>query len=135
MAQPTVLIVGDTSTPVALEDLTAFAFDVADRLGIPARVAVGMDYDVAGYEAVVLDDSYLDSAPSTVLWVEATKADVCILTSREIYRYDSNDWCGWCGEEGDAAPVLVGDTWTVSMHAVCAAMTVEASRKAAAVTV
>jgi hypothetical protein len=52
-----VLVVGDTSTPEALADLTAFAHDVADRLQFPAEIAVGMSYDVSAYEGVVLHDS------------------------------------------------------------------------------
>ncbi|MEV6535279.1 hypothetical protein AB0M86_37820, partial [Streptomyces sp. NPDC051639] len=71
-----VLVVGNSVTPVALEDLTAFAFDVADRLGLPARIAVGMDYAVTDYAGVVLCDSYLDSVPSAVLGTEALEADM-----------------------------------------------------------
>ncbi|MFB7713622.1 hypothetical protein [Streptomyces sp. NPDC056105] len=119
LAQPTILVVGNATTPASLDDLTAFAFDVADRLQFPARVAVGMDYVVTEYEAVVLADDWLDAVPSVVLGVEAQSADVPCLTADEVYAYPINDACGWCGETGNAVPALVGDTWTPSVHVAC----------------
>ncbi|MFF2993316.1 hypothetical protein ACFVTC_01880 [Streptomyces sp. NPDC057950] len=121
LARNAILVVGNASTPVALEDLTAFAADVADRLGLPARIAVGMDYDVTQYAGVVLCDSYLNSVPSAVLGTEALEADMFCLTADDLYAYGIDETCGHCGEEGDAAPVLVGGMWTASVHASCVA--------------
>ncbi|MET7744208.1 hypothetical protein [Streptomyces sp. NPDC005385] len=87
-----------------------------------------MDYDVTDFEGVVLDDSYLDSVPSVVLGVEALEADVCVLAAPDVYRYDVNNACTWCGEADEAAPVRVGDTWTTSLHAGCAAGIRKASK-------
>ncbi|MGW4754271.1 hypothetical protein [Streptomyces chartreusis] len=120
LAQPTILVVGNTSTSVALEDLTALAFDVADRLQVPAQVAVGMDYAVTDFAGVVLSGDYLDSVPSAVLGTEALEADLFVIRDVDLDAYASDERCGHCGEGGDAAPVLVGDTWTTSIHASCA---------------
>ncbi|MFE6157252.1 hypothetical protein [Streptomyces sp. NPDC057889] len=120
VAQHAVLVVGNTSTTVALEDLTALAFDVADRLQVPARVAVGMDYAVTDFAGVVLSDDYLDSVASAVLGTEALEADLFVIRGVDLDAYASDERCGHCGEDGDAAPVLVGDTWTTSVHAPCA---------------
>ncbi|MFE9684457.1 hypothetical protein [Streptomyces sp. NPDC006285] len=114
-----VLVVGNAETPEALEDLTAFAFDVADRLRVPARIAVGRDYDVTQFAGVVIADSWLDSVSSAVLGVEAQGADLFLIDADALYAYDVDSTCGHCGEGGDAAPVLAGDTWTTSVHASC----------------
>ncbi|MFF1764789.1 hypothetical protein [Streptomyces sp. NPDC058249] len=116
---PVVLVVGDASTPVALEDLTAFAFDVADRLGVPARVAVGRAYDVTDYAGVALADNWLDDVSSVVLGIEAQGADMFVIDADTLYAYAVDETCGHCGDEGGAAPVLVGDTWSTSVHASC----------------
>ncbi|WP_329078333.1 hypothetical protein [Streptomyces niveus] len=116
----TVLVVGDDRTPASLADLTAFAFDVADRLGLPAQVAVGMQYDVNDYAGIVVDCDWLESAASIVLVTEAQNADMFVIDAATLYTFPTDEKCGHCGEEGDAAPVLVGDTWTSSVHATCA---------------
>ncbi|MET9409705.1 hypothetical protein ABZX90_28640 [Streptomyces sp. NPDC002935] len=121
MAQPTLLVVGNTSTPAALADLTAFGFDCADRLGLPARIAVGRDYDVTQFAGVVLADSWLDSVSSVVLGIEAQEADMFVIDADALYTFPIDERCGHCFEDGDAAPVLVGDTWTTSVHASCVA--------------
>jgi hypothetical protein len=121
LAQNTVLVVGDASTPVALEDLMAFGFDVADRLGLPARIAVGMDYDVTDYAGVVLADNWLDDVSSVVLGTEAQEADMFVIDADMLYAYAIDERCGHCGEEGDAAPTLVGNTWSTPLHASCVA--------------
>ncbi|OIJ90892.1 hypothetical protein [Streptomyces colonosanans] len=127
-----VLVVGDASSPVAREDLTAFASDVADRLQLPAKVAVGRDYDVKNFAGVVLADTWLDSVSSVVLGIEAQEADMCVIDADMLYAYSIDTRCGHCGEYDDAAPVLVGNTWTTSVCAPCAA---EAARVAATRTV
>ncbi|MEY2241596.1 hypothetical protein AB8A21_01320 [Streptomyces sp. BF23-18] len=121
LAQNIVLVVGNASTPEALADLTAFGFDVADRLGVPARIAVGRDYDVNDYAGVVLADTWLDSVSSVVLGIEAQEADMFDIDADALYAYAIDTTCGHCFDEGDAAPVLVGDTWTTSVHASCVA--------------
>ncbi|MGW1256493.1 hypothetical protein ACWD5Q_15300 [Streptomyces sp. NPDC002513] len=129
LAQPAVLVVGNTSSPVDLEDLTALAFDVADRLQVPAKVAVGRDYDVTDFDGVVLADNWLDSVDSVVLGVEAQGADMFCIDTRTLYSFEPTTTCGHCFEmDPSAAPVLVGDTWTVSVCAPCVA---EAARVAA----
>jgi hypothetical protein len=114
-----VLVVGDTSTPEALADLTAFAHDVADRLQFPAEIAVGMSYDVSAYEGVVLHDSYLDSVPSVVLGTEALEADLFAIPESMLRQFPIDERCGHCGTDGDAAPVLVGHVWTTSVCRPC----------------
>lgn len=130
MTRRPVLVVGNTSTRVALEDLTAFAFDVADRFGLPAQVADGMGYVVADFEAVVLCDSWLDSVSSAVLGIEAKGADMAVLTADEMYTYPRSTSCFHCFEaDEEVAPYLVGDVWS---PAVCAPCVQEAGRVAAA---
>ncbi|MFD4553257.1 hypothetical protein ACFWP5_02885 [Streptomyces sp. NPDC058469] len=122
MARNTILVVGNTTTPVDLEDLTAFAFDVADRLGLPARVAVGMAYDVTDYEGVVLCDTWLDSVPSAVLGVEAGEADMFSIGTQELYGFEPVKTCAHCLEDDDeAAPVYVGGMWAAPVCPSCVA--------------
>ncbi|WP_327698651.1 hypothetical protein [Streptomyces sp. NBC_00459] len=129
MTQRPVLVVGNTSTRVALEDLTAFAFDVADHLGLPAQVADGRDYAVTDFEAVVLCDTWMDSVSSVVLGVEARQADLCVLTADEVYDYPRSASCFHCfTADSEAAPYLVGDVWS---PAVCSPCVAEAERVAA----
>ncbi|WP_405994582.1 hypothetical protein [Streptomyces sp. NBC_00986] len=128
MARNTILVVGNTTTPADLEDLTAFAFDVADRIQLPAEVATSMAYDVTAYAGVVLYDTWLDSVPSAVLGTEALEADMFAIGADELYAYEPTKTCGHCGEVDDeAAPVLRGNTWTVS---VCPSCVAEAARVA-----
>ncbi|MDT0469926.1 hypothetical protein [Streptomyces gibsoniae] len=120
MPQNIVLVVGNASTSADLADLTAFAFDVADRLQVPARVATSMDYDVKDYTGVVLSPTWLDWTPSVVLGVEAQKEDMFVGDTEILYSFEPTKRCGHCGEDDDeAAPVLVGDTWTVSVCPGC----------------
>jgi hypothetical protein len=119
--RPVVLVVGNASTSVALDDLTAFAFDVADRLQLPAEIAVGRDYRVEDFAGVVLADGWMDSVNSAVLGFEAMAADMFAVASDELYAYDVDNRCGHCGEDGDAAPVLVGNLWTTSVCKPCTA--------------
>ncbi|MDX2994103.1 hypothetical protein PV382_15415 [Streptomyces scabiei] len=118
-ASPVVLVVGDTSTPEALADLTAFAHDVADRLQLPAEIALGMDYVVTDYEGVVLSDTYLDSVPSVVLGTEALEADMFVIPEGMLRQFPIDERCGHCGTDGDAGPVLVGRIWTTSLCRPC----------------
>ncbi|MFE5908913.1 hypothetical protein ACFQ6B_07465 [Streptomyces wedmorensis] len=117
-----ILVIGDVSTPEALDETTAFASDVADRLRIPARIAFGIGYDVRQYEGAVILDSYLGSVASAVLATEAMEADMMAMTVKELFTYPIDDTCGHCLEDG-AKPYLVGDTWTTSVCDDCVAVT------------
>ncbi|MET9748968.1 hypothetical protein ABZZ92_25120 [Streptomyces ardesiacus] len=119
LAQPTVLVVGDTSTRVALEDLEAFAHDVAMLLQVPARIAVGRDYDVNDYEGVVLADTWTHSLDSVVLGVEAREADMFCIDVETLRAYEPSRMCGHCYEDGEASPMLVEDTWTTPVCPSC----------------
>lgn len=120
MSQSPVLVVGNATSPVDLEDLTAFAFDVADRLQVPALVAVGREYSVSDFAGVVLDATWLDSVDSTVLGVEAQSADIFVIDAETLYAFEPTKRCGHCGEDDeDAAPMLVGGTWTESVCPGC----------------
>ncbi|MDO0916807.1 hypothetical protein QQM39_40160 [Streptomyces sp. DT2A-34] len=123
-----VLVVGDTSSRVALEDLVAFAYDCADRLQMPAKVAVGRGYDVSQYEAVVRHDSWMDTVDSVVLGIEAREADMFCIDADTLYAYPISTVCAHCWEDDDAAPVLAGDTWTPP---VCRPCVEEAARMVA----
>jgi hypothetical protein len=118
-AQNTILVVGNASTAQALMDLTYFASDVADRLQVPATVAVGRNYDVTQYAGVVIAVDYLDSVDSAVLATEAFDAEMFVIDADTLYGYPIDDVCGHCGEKG-AAPVLVDRTWTTSVCEPCA---------------
>ncbi|MFD6027399.1 hypothetical protein [Streptomyces griseoluteus] len=109
MHNGTVLVVGDVSDAIAVEDLTALAFDVASRIGRPVRVALDMHHDVTAYEGVVLAQNYLNSVTSAVLGTEALQAeDLCVLDTAALYGdYTPQGGCVWCGE-GGAAPVHDG---------------------------
>ncbi|MFH9712579.1 hypothetical protein ACH4MW_28175 [Streptomyces luteogriseus] len=116
-----VLVVGNTSSPVALADLTAFACDVADRLRFPTVVATGRDYCPEDFEAVVLADGWSETFESAALGCEATLADVCTLWADDVYEHPVNTTCGHCGEQDpEAAPVRSVDGWTTSVCPGCA---------------
>ncbi|MFH8803217.1 hypothetical protein ACH4F6_27050 [Streptomyces sp. NPDC017936] len=120
-APKSVLVVGDTSTSAALDDLTAFASDVADRLGFPVLVAIGRDYRPEDFEGVVLADGWATSYDSAVLGCEAMLADVYCVWSEEVYRHPIIATCGLCGDvDPEAAPVAVGGGWSVSLCPACA---------------
>jgi hypothetical protein len=122
---PTVLVVGNTSTAIALADLTAFACDVADRLRFPVVVATGRDYDPMAFEAVVLADGWEKSFQSAALGAEAFLADVYTLWASDVYDHPVNLICGHCGAcDLEAAPVRSEDGWTTSVCPSC----VEAAR-------
>ncbi|MEU2492600.1 hypothetical protein [Streptomyces sp. NPDC007883] len=108
-----VLVVGNTTHPDGLASITALAHDVADRLQLPAVVAMGRDYDVRSFEAVVYDEaSHLESVDSAVLWAEALEEDMCVMSSRELEAFDVAASCTWCGaDDDDAEPILVAGTW------------------------
>lgn len=110
---PRVLVVGDATTPDGLAIVTALAHEVADRMQMPAVVAMGREYDVTDFEAVVYDElSVLDSVSSTVLWVEATQADICVMNARDLEDFDIAASCGWCGDDSeDEPPTLVEGVW------------------------
>ncbi|MEU2116168.1 hypothetical protein ABZ567_11025 [Streptomyces sp. NPDC016459] len=115
-----VLVVGDASTPDALDDLTMAASDVADRMGMFARVAVGRQYNVADYESVVLVDGWMNTVDSVVLGFEAMNTDMQCLTLNDVMEEPITDTCGHCGEKG-AGPLLgPGLTWTPSVCQGCA---------------
>ncbi|NEB32753.1 hypothetical protein G3I62_27285 [Streptomyces sp. SID14446] len=120
LAQSAVLVVGTTTTPADLADVTSFAFDVAERLGLAVHVAVGMDADVTRYEGVVLDGTWLDSVASTVLGTEAQDADLFCIPAADLYAFAAEKSCRWCGEAGRVAPRRTRDGWTAPMHAACA---------------
>ncbi|WP_409473816.1 hypothetical protein [Streptomyces sp. HC307] len=123
-----VLVVGNTTTPDSLADLTAFACDVADRLRFPAVVAVGRDYRPERYEAVILADGWETSFTSAALGCEALLADVCTLWAHEVYEHPVSTVCSHCyGDDPDAAPVLVDGAWTTSVCPSC----VDAARRLA----
>ncbi|MFD3530270.1 hypothetical protein [Streptomyces sp. NPDC058664] len=122
ITEDAILVIGDVSSPEALDETTAFASDVADRLRIPARIAVGMDYDVRQYEGAVVLDNYLGSIASVVLAMEARQADMLCMDLQELFTYPIDDTCGHCLEDG-AKPHLVGDTWTTSVCLDCVAVT------------
>ncbi|MFD8262340.1 hypothetical protein ACFV19_26220 [Streptomyces griseoluteus] len=105
----TVLVIGDVTDDIAVEDLTAFAFDVAARINRPVRVALDMQHDVTEYEGVVLAQDWWKSVTSAVLGMEALQAeDLCVLDTAALYGdYTPQDGCVWCGE-GDATPVHDG---------------------------
>ncbi|KOV94791.1 hypothetical protein ADK65_30355 [Streptomyces sp. NRRL B-1140] len=119
---PVVLVVGNTSSPVALADLTAFACDVADRLRFPTVVATGRDYDPTQYEAVVLADGWSETFESAALGCEAMLADMCTLWADDVYEYPVNTTCGHCYEtDPEAAPVRIEGGWTTSVCPSCVA--------------
>ncbi|MFI5995754.1 hypothetical protein ACIBAC_28375 [Streptomyces sp. NPDC051362] len=129
-SQRAVLVVGKAITPADLDDLTAFGFDVADRLGLTVRVATDMAEDVTQYEGVVLDGTWLDSVTSTVLGTEAMAADMFCIEAADVYAFPSDASCHWCGEAGRVAPRRTRDGWTAPMHFTCASMTRKASATA-----
>ncbi|MFE2012309.1 hypothetical protein [Streptomyces sp. NPDC059491] len=110
---PRILVIGDTTTPDGLTIVTALAHEAADRMQLPAVVAMGRDCDVTQYEAVVYDElSHLESIDSAVLWVEAMEADVCVMNVRDLEEFDLVAECGWCGaDDEDPSPVLVEGVW------------------------
>ncbi|MEU3297320.1 hypothetical protein ABZ722_33930 [Streptomyces longwoodensis] len=115
-----VLVVGNTTTADDLADLTSFSCDVADRLGFPAVVAVGSDYNPTDFEAVVLADGCALSPSSALLAGEALLADVCVLWAEEVYRHPVTTTCGHCGEaDREAAPIFLDGRWTVSVCPGC----------------
>ncbi|MGW3632279.1 hypothetical protein ACWD7F_19300 [Streptomyces sp. NPDC005122] len=124
---PAVLVVGNTAGAVALADVVAFAYDVAERLGLSVRVATGMDEDVTQYEGVVLEDTWLDSVASTVLGTESKEADLFCVSAAELYAFPADNSCHWCGEGGRVAPRRTRDGWTAPMHFTCASQIRKAS--------
>ncbi|MYV64564.1 hypothetical protein GT043_01000 [Streptomyces sp. SID2131] len=122
-----IAVIGDCSSPEALEATCAAGMDVADRLRLPARILVGMAHDVRAYEGAVILDSYLDSVASGGLAFEAQAADMMALDYSEIMSFPMDFVCGWCGEEDEEAtePRRIGDEWTQSIcegcwtHMVC----------------
>ncbi|MFI6655495.1 hypothetical protein ACIBL8_08285 [Streptomyces sp. NPDC050523] len=121
MAAPkAVLVVGKVETADDVADLTALAFDVADRLQLPAEVAVSMSYDVADYDCVVLADNWLDSTASVVLGVEAQQRDMCVLDVDALYVYESDTVCGHCHTVDETAAPRRSDVgWTTSVCSGC----------------
>ncbi|MEU9704271.1 hypothetical protein [Streptomyces sp. NPDC047981] len=119
---PRVLVVGDTTTPDGLAIVTALAHEVADRLQMPAVVAMGREYVVMDFEAVVYDElSVLDSVSSVVLWVEATQADMCVMNARELEAFDIAASCRWCGaDDEDEPPTFIeGVFWPSDLCTPC----------------
>ncbi|MEU3608628.1 hypothetical protein AB0E83_24765 [Streptomyces sp. NPDC035033] len=111
-----VLVVGDTSTPDGLADVTALAHEVAVRMQVPAVIAMGRDYDVRAYDTLVYDEgSYLENVDAAVLWAEASsdEADMAVMNLDDLESFDFMVVCGWCGEpdEDDPMPTLVEGVW------------------------
>ncbi|WP_282793524.1 hypothetical protein [Streptomyces sp. CC224B] len=121
-ATPVVLVIGNTSTADTLSDLTALAFDAADRLRLHAVVAVGMEHNVDDYAGVVLDPSWLDSTSAAVLGAEAMERDMCVMTPEELHAtFEPTRACTHCGAvRPSARPRLIGGTWTPSVCGGCA---------------
>ncbi|WP_406864009.1 hypothetical protein ABZO31_27690 [Streptomyces sp. HUAS MG47] len=118
-----VAVIGDTSTPEALDETRAFALDVADRLRFPVRVLVGMHHDVESYEGSVTLDSAFDDVASAVLATEAREADRMCLDFAAIASFSWDTQCGHCGEEDPTAqPRRFGNEWTTSVCDSCFAM-------------
>ncbi|MFJ4790244.1 hypothetical protein [Streptomyces sp. NPDC088794] len=116
LAQNKILVVGSVATPVDVEDLTALAFDAADRLQLPAVVATSMDFTIADFAGVVLADNWLDSTASVVLGGEALGADICCLDSAALYAYEPDTTCGHClTVDETAAPRRVQGGWSTSV--------------------
>ncbi|MEV7370366.1 hypothetical protein AB0O51_05710 [Streptomyces sp. NPDC090301] len=112
--QEAILVVGDTTTPDGLASVTALAYDVASRMQMPTVVAMGRQYDVRAFDTVVYDEtSYLDSIDSTVLWAEASEADMPVLTLDDLEEFDLIAECTWCGEtaDDDPMPTLIEGVW------------------------
>ncbi|MFE9811355.1 hypothetical protein [Streptomyces sp. NPDC005548] len=130
LAQRAVLVVGNTATPADLADVTAFAFDVAERLGLAVHVATDMAEDVTQYEGVVLADTWLDSVASAVLGSEAMASDMFCIEAADVYAFPSDAACTWCGDAGRVAPRRTRDGWTAPMHFTCASMIRKASATA-----
>ncbi|MET7756799.1 hypothetical protein ABZT27_19170 [Streptomyces sp. NPDC005389] len=112
--QEAILVVGNTATPDGLTTVTALAYDVASRMQMPCVVAMDRKYDVRAFDTVVYDEtSYLDSVDSAVLWVEASEADMPVLTLDDLEEFDLIAVCTWCGEtaDDDPMPTLVEGVW------------------------
>ncbi|AVH95869.1 hypothetical protein C5L38_12935 [Streptomyces sp. WAC00288] len=115
-----IAVIGDTSTPEALEATCAAGMDVADKLRQPARILVGLDHDIRAYEGAVILDTYLDSVASAGLAFEAQAADMMAVHYSEIMFFPIDLECGWCGEEDETAePRHIGDEWTQSLCEGC----------------
>ncbi|MFF5537872.1 hypothetical protein ACFY71_36340 [Streptomyces cinerochromogenes] len=120
MAQRPTLVVGNVTTPDNFADVRAFSCDVADRLRLPAVVAVGRDVDLSLYEGVVLVDGWETSFESAALGCEALMSDMCVMEAHEIYAHPINTTCGHCGEDDpQAAPVWLDERWTTSVCPPC----------------
>ncbi|MFE9496315.1 hypothetical protein [Streptomyces collinus] len=124
-----VLVVGATQTPADVADTSGYAFDVADRLRLPATVAIGADYDVTEWEGVALWDGWEASDTARSLVARALTTDMAVLTSDDVYAYPLVLECQHCFEADDTArPVLIGDvTWNAPR---CQGCTLEGERLA-----
>ncbi|MFJ8599966.1 hypothetical protein ACIREM_14805 [Streptomyces shenzhenensis] len=100
------------------------AFDVADRLRLPARIAVGRDYKVEDYEVVVLAGNFAKSHESAVLGCEALTDDIRVLWDVDLDNHPFSFRCAHCFEYGtddDTRPRLQGDTWSAPVCDGCVA--------------
>ncbi|MFE2883170.1 hypothetical protein [Streptomyces sp. NPDC059272] len=121
MTHPIALVIGRTASDADLDDLRGLAFDVADRLRMSARIAVGREYDVTKFECVVLADNFAEGYESAVLGCEALTSDMCALWVSDVYEHPYTLQCGHCGEaDADARPRLDGDTWSAPVCDSCA---------------
>ncbi|MET8960962.1 hypothetical protein ABZX69_15980 [Streptomyces sp. NPDC004074] len=128
MVQRTALVVGRTNSDADLDDLRSLAFDVADRLRFPARIAVGREYNVSEYEVVVLAGNFAETYESAVLGCEALSADMYVLWDIELKETPYSLQCAQCYEDDDTTrPRLAGDMWSVPMCTSC----VDAARRMA----
>lgn len=108
-----ILVIGPCSTPNQLADLTAMAYDVADRLHVRAVVANSMEYDVTDYAAVMVGQSAHESVSATVLWGDALAGGVPTLNVWDLNGLPYSDVCAGCLTfEDDVEPVLVNGVWT-----------------------
>ncbi|AYN42479.1 hypothetical protein D9753_30385 [Streptomyces dangxiongensis] len=120
LAHRPTLVVGNTTTPDSYADVRAFACDVADRLRLPAVVAVGRDHDLTQYEGVVLADGWETSFESAALGCEALCEDMCVMLASDVYEHPITIRCGHCGDvDPEAAPVWLDGRWTTSVCPSC----------------
>ena len=126
-----VLVVGSLSTPAHLSDLTAFAYDAADKLKTPATVSTWADsevpdVDITRYSAVVMWTNWENSLSAAMLIGAAFIAGVPVLDDADLQPLPETDVCTWCltrdEDEAQPEPQLIAGTWTPAVCELCAPM-------------
>lgn len=124
-----VLVVGSSATPRHLMDLKMFAFDVADRLRVPAVVSPWADdevphIDFADYSAIVAWDDWKMSLSSAYIVGMSAVEGVPFYQHRDIYQHAMTEACVHCmeREDGEAQPEpqWIAGVWTVALCKGCA---------------